>query len=277
MTLIKKLLPLFCVALLPVIFVVVFAFFRAFFAQLNPAQEAMAGPLWPLIKMLIKKLVALGVVFMVQASRNASVDRDHKKKDDEIADLKQNLRRLDKNAELLRARGARLETEEATRGVDLEVQSELLLEPADGVASEEMQVGAENLHIHRATRLLLAFLASEMSEMLCSAWCMIMLPILYYGPNKRLLYVIDEFNDEDFKRSLWFSTVDFGLEFATFAGMLLVFSLHANINVYGVGVQYLTDKRLFVIVLAWAFTITTVTFAFFVKHFGIDPRASRLT
>ena len=56
MTLIKKLLPLFCVALLPVIFVVVFAFFRAFFAQLNPAQEAMAGPLWPLIKMLLKKL-----------------------------------------------------------------------------------------------------------------------------------------------------------------------------------------------------------------------------
>ena len=117
----EKLLPLFCVALLPVIFVVVFAFFRAFFAQLNPAQEAMAGPLWPLIKMLIKKLVALRVVFMVQASRNASVDRDHKKKDEEIADLKQNLRRLDKNAELLRARVARLETEEATRGVDLEV------------------------------------------------------------------------------------------------------------------------------------------------------------
>ena len=213
-------------------------------------------------------VIALRVVFMVQASRNANVDRDNKKKDDDISDLKQHLRRLDKNAGLLhknsgvlRARVARLEMEEAIEGVDLELEIELLLAPAngDGVASG------------RAMRLLLAFLASEMSEMLCSAWCMIMLLILYYGPNKQWMYTIDEFDDEDFKRSLWFSTIDFGLEFATFAVMLLVFSLHANINVYGVGFQYLTDKGLFAPVMAIAFTITFTSFAFFVKHYGVDP------
>ena len=48
----KKLLPLFYVALVPVVFIVAFAFF----AQLNPAQQAMSGPLWLLIKMLLKKL-----------------------------------------------------------------------------------------------------------------------------------------------------------------------------------------------------------------------------
>jgi len=54
--LVKKLLPLIGVAVLPIVFLVVFVFFRAFFMNLNPAQQAFAGPLWPLIKMLLKKL-----------------------------------------------------------------------------------------------------------------------------------------------------------------------------------------------------------------------------
>jgi len=85
------------------------------------------------------------------------------------------------------------------------------------------------------------------------------------------MYTIDEFDDEDFKRSLWISTIDFGLEFATFAVMLLVFSLHANINVYGVGVQHLTVKRLFAPVLTVALTITICSFGFFLKHNGVVP------
>jgi len=47
--------------------------------------------------------------------------------------------------------------------------------------------------------------------------------------------------------------------------------LQANIKVYGVGVQYLTDKRLFTPVFTIAFTITIVSFVFFIKHYGVDP------
>lgn len=43
-------------------------------------------------------------------------------------------------------------------------------------------IGSENLHLHRAVRLLLSYLASELSEMVSSAWMTMMLPILYWCP-----------------------------------------------------------------------------------------------
>jgi len=135
----------------------------------------------------------------------------------------------------------------------------------------QSEIGAEDLAIRRATRLLLAFLAREMSEMISSGWCLIMLPILYYGPNKRWMYTVDSFGDEDFKRSMLFSGFDFGLEFLTFGVMLLVFSLHAKINVYGVGFEYMHEKHLFLPVFSVSFAIVIVSFAFFIKHNGLDP------
>ena len=54
--------------------------------------------------------------------------------------------------------------------------------------------GQMNIYLARATRLLLSFVASEMSEMVTSCWCIIMLPFYYFGPNKPYMYTIDEFN-----------------------------------------------------------------------------------
>jgi len=84
--------------------------------------------------------VTLRVFFVVQASRNASVERIKRERYREIAGLKQrleqNLRRLDKNDGLLRARVARVgmgssvkSVEDAAWKVDLELKSEQLLAP----------------------------------------------------------------------------------------------------------------------------------------------------
>ncbi|GMI25119.1 hypothetical protein TeGR_g3931 [Tetraparma gracilis] len=114
-------------------------------------------------------------------------------------------------------------------------------------------------------------MASEMSEMISSGWAMIMLPMLYYSPHKKYFYTIDELDDAGFKQALTFSAVDFVLEAATFAAMLLVFALHANISVAAVGVEYVRMKKLFLPILGAAVTVTMAAFTFFLKHFGMDP------
>jgi hypothetical protein len=53
--LIKRLLPLLGVALLPVVFLVVFAFYRAAFIQMGPGQQALFSPVWPILKLGMKK------------------------------------------------------------------------------------------------------------------------------------------------------------------------------------------------------------------------------
>lgn len=98
-----------------------------------------------------------------------------------------------------------------------------------------------------------------------------MLPILYYSSNKKYFYTIDELDDAGFKQALIFSAVDFVLEAVTFAAMLVVFALQANINVIAVGVEYVRRKDLFLPILGMGVCFTIATFSFSVKHFGMDP------
>jgi hypothetical protein len=56
--LIKRLLPLLGVALLPIVFLVVFAFYRAAFIQMGPGQQALFAPVWPILKLGLKKAAA---------------------------------------------------------------------------------------------------------------------------------------------------------------------------------------------------------------------------
>jgi hypothetical protein len=53
--LLKRMLPLFGVALLPVVFLVVFTFYRAAFIQMGPGQQALFSPVWPILKLGMKK------------------------------------------------------------------------------------------------------------------------------------------------------------------------------------------------------------------------------
>jgi hypothetical protein len=54
-TLIKRLAPLLATALLGITFVSVFAFYRAAFIQMGPGQQALFSPVWPLLKLVLKK------------------------------------------------------------------------------------------------------------------------------------------------------------------------------------------------------------------------------
>jgi len=55
--------------------------------------------------------------------------------------------------------------------------------------------GQMNICLARAARLLLAFAASETSEMVTSCWAIIMLPFYYYGPNTAYMYTVDDFTN----------------------------------------------------------------------------------
>ncbi|GMI41159.1 hypothetical protein TrCOL_g2730 [Triparma columacea] len=313
LAMIKRLLPLFGVALLPIVLIVVFAFYRAAFIQMGPGQQALFGPVWPLLKLGFKKVatllvdaggnpdaapymlwvfdavcamsgnflfisasnissvftmisvdvvenlfLALRLVFKIQRSRNATQERLTREKDTKLAKIEARLARLE-NVVV-----------EVPDSEDAEAsESQRLLDNDDD--SREAAIGEEQLHLHRSCRLLLNFMASEMSEMICSGWCMIILPILYYSSNKKYFYTIDELDDAGFKQALTFSAVDFVLEAVTFAAMLVVFALQANINVTAVGVEYVRRKDLFLPILGTGVTITFGSFAFFVKHNGVDP------
>ncbi|GMH92583.1 hypothetical protein TrST_g7266 [Triparma strigata] len=53
--------------------------------------------------------------------------------------------------------------------------------------------------------------------------------------------------------------------------MLVVFALHANIFVAAVGVEYVRRKDLFLPIFGMGVVVTAVSFALFVKHYGVDP------
>ncbi|GMH90978.1 hypothetical protein TrST_g6864 [Triparma strigata] len=131
--------------------------------------------------------------------------------------------------------------------------------------------GQMNIYLARATRLLLSFVASEMSEMVTSCWCIIMLPFYYLGPNKPYMYTIDEFNTESYRNSINYSLTDFALELITCLSMVLIFSKLLRIEVFGVGITYLNRKKLFLPIISISCTITIASFTFFLKHFGMDP------
>jgi hypothetical protein len=228
-------------------------------------------------------------VFQIQRSRNATQARLIREKDAKLANIEARFEaRLVREVGHVKAGQARLAREFGARlarlenvevdmpGADAEEdvaaeasESQRLLDNDDD--GREAAIGEEQLHLHRACRLLLNFMASEMSEMISSGWAMIMLPMLYYSPHKKYFYTIDELDDAGFKQALTFSAVDFVLEAATFAAMLLVFALHANISVAAVGVEYVRMKKLFLPILGAAVTVTMAAFTFFLKHFGMDP------
>ncbi|GMH86690.1 hypothetical protein TrVE_jg11902 [Triparma verrucosa] len=195
-----------------------------------------------------KLILALKVVFNIRLSRNATQVRLIREKDAKLVKIEACLLQ---EVRCVEAEQARLEREVGHLKASC--------------------IGEEQLHLHRACRLLLNFMASEMSEMICSVWCMIMLPILYYSSNKKYFYTIDELDDAGFKQALTFSAVDIVLEAATFAFMLVVFALHANIFVAAVGVEYVHRKDLFLSIFGMGVVVTAVSFAFFVKHYGVDP------
>ena len=207
------------------------------------------------------------VVFKIQRSRNATQERLTRENHAKLADIETRF-----EARLARLENVEVEIPGADAEEDVAAEaseSQRLLDNNDD--GREAAIGEEQLHLHRACRLLLNFMASEMSEMVSSAWCMIMLPMLYYSPHKKYMYTIDELDDAGFKQALTFSAVDFVLEAATFAAMLLVFSLHANINVAAVGVEYVRTKNLFLPILGIGVTVMFMSFAFFLKHNGMDP------
>jgi hypothetical protein len=160
---------------------------------------------------------------------------------------------------------------------DVKKKAGTIQEPVQETEEEESwrvkmnQIGSEKLMIHRAVRLLLAFLASETSEIVSSGWCLIMIPIFYNSPNKGYFYTIDNFTYDDFKKAMSFSALDFALELITFTFMIIIFQFQCGIRVFHIGTNYVDAKKLLLPMISVGVLVTLVSFAFFLKHLGVDP------
>jgi hypothetical protein len=328
MRLLKHVFPLILAGALLIAFMVVFAFYRMLFQRMTPVQQTFFAPVWPLLKLLFKKVgmalmvaghnpdaapfalfnfdivgatsgtfmflsassvnsvfsmiavdvienlvLAMRIVFLFQKKNISAAKRMALKKDREMATMKKKHEVLTKKHEVLTRRVLILEGRSTDADVDVDDSSSNSSHSIndDENARESAQLGYENLCVHRATRLALQFLASELSEMVCSAWVFIFLPIVYNSPNKKYFYTIESMESEDLQRVLWFSGVDFALEFVTFAAMLVLFQLQIDLDVFSAGATYVKKLQLFLPLVATSIAVLITTFAFFVKHYGMDP------
>jgi len=166
----------------------------------------------------------------------------------------------------------RLEAIESFNGaVDNKTQRQRREESNSLLVESSDTAELEALLLHRATSLLLTFLASEMSELASSCWAMMMLPVLYDCPNKQWFYTICDFDDGGFEKALYFSSADFFLELVTFVAMLIFLIFSLKIRVMELGVAYMKKQKLFIPILAISVTIPISSFTFFVMHTGVDP------
>ena len=125
--------------------------------------------------------------------------------------------------------------------------------------------------LHRAVRLILAFVASESAEIVSSLWSMVMLPFLYFGRNKSWFYVIQDMDDATFWKAFKFSMLDAGLELLSFVILGVLISLHTDLKLLSVGLACVRNRELHVTVLMGSLALSLLAFAFFVVHYGVDP------
>ncbi|GMI17107.1 hypothetical protein TrLO_g13512 [Triparma laevis f. longispina] len=237
------------------------------------------------VDMLENMSLALKVVGLVQKSSDEALKREGGARDRQIAELEQEQMHLKRQQERqgrkfswLHKRVKRLEGEEnvsdnagdVSMENDNEGNSETTLLKNEN-EDKPYLIGKENLLLSRAARRLLAFFASEFSEMVSACWALILLPFIYLGPNKSFLYTIEDMDDDAFKQAMLFSGIDFAMELITFLVMLLIFHLHLKIHVLTMGIVNLNEKKFLLPLLALCFMVMFGGGCFLIKHFGMDP------
>ena len=162
--------------------------------------------------------------------------------------------------------------EESERTSDVDIKDDMREESQTSeVEDEQYLIGQENLLLSYAARTLLGFLASELSEMVASCWTVIMLPILYYSPNKTYMYTIEDMDEDTFRKAMLFSAINFAMELLTFLAMLLIFYLHLKVHVISVGAVYVNEQKLLLPLLSLCVMLIWAGGGFFIKHWGADP------
>jgi hypothetical protein len=216
--------------------------------------------------------LAIRVILLVQKSHDIGLDRKFAQKEEEMRVVKEELRGLRDVKSVAIDIVHNWKDRDAIIDISaLEESSTLLLEGGGDVTTDAEEGGAEALLMHRAMRLLLSFLASEISEIATSLWAMILLPTLYYCSNKQWMYTIDEFTHDDFVKALAYSALDGFLEAVTFVSMLVFVQVTGKLDVFSVGIVYAKRMQIRLPALTASVTIVLATAAFFLKHNGVDP------
>ena len=161
---------------------VVFCLYRAAFMPMAAAEQEIFAPVWPLLKIGLKKIAT----FLVEKGKNPDVAPFIFFTFDNCASMCGNFLFLDaadvSNVFVIIA-------VEIIENFILAARVLYLIKRGNEVGDDEkleekkwwkcLDILHDDNYHHRALRTALAFFASEMSEMLYSAWSMTMLPILY--------------------------------------------------------------------------------------------------
>ena len=129
----------------------------------------------------------------------------------------------------------------------------------------------EAVLLHKAARLQLSFIASETSEVVGSAWAIMMITFFYFGPNKEYFYVIRNMDDAGFWKAFQFCMLDAVMELLSFIVLGTFIRIQAGLHLLEVGLAYVRNRELFTALLVSAFLPTVGAFSFFIIHFGVDP------
>jgi hypothetical protein len=330
----RQLVAPFLLAMLPIFFLVLFSVYRVAFAQMSPSYQFMFAPVWPFLKIALKKVstrlselgnnpdivpfvlftfdagaamcgsllflsasevdsvlamisvdlcenmvLAIRVMFLIHEYDKIEGERKLTNLETKVATvtvemetvkLEMAAMKMKFQAQLRHRRCSSITEETPHSPLDCQdttgnsAEEALLLEP-------EPPLDDNAIRLHRAVGLLLAFVASEASEIVASTWVMIVTSFIYYGINKQYFYVIKDMDNDAFWKAFSFSALDASLELFAFVVLAVFLQLRTGLAVLPVGLSYIRNKGLHISVVLVSTVIIAVALAFFVIHNGVDP------
>jgi hypothetical protein len=323
----RQLIAPFILALLPVVFLALFSVYRVAFAQMSASEQFMFAPVWPFLKIALKKVATrlaelasnpdvvpfvlfsfdavaamCGSLLFLSASEVDSVlamisvdlcenmvmairvmfhihEYDKIEGERKLTDLES---KVTLEMETIRLEMAAMKMEFQAqlshRSSTTEESFPSPLEDTTGNNAEEVQLlepeqplDDNAVRLHKAVRLLLAFVASEASEIVASTWVMIVTSFIYHGINKPYFYVIKDMDDDAFWKAFSFSALDASLELFAFVVLAVFLQLRTGLAVLPVGLSYIRNQGLHISVVLVSTLINIVALAFFLIHNGVDP------
>lgn len=104
-----------------------------------------------------------------------------------------------------------------------------------------------------------------------SLWVAILLPVLYYGPNRAYFTGIRDLDDAGFWQALSYSGLDAAVELGIFVLLVVFLRLNTGRYVFKTFLGYLELKSYLFAFAATCVLVPLLTLAFFLEHNGMDP------
>jgi hypothetical protein len=132
----------------------------------------------------------------------------------------------------------------------------------------------EDFPLNLGMTLMIKLTLSEYSEVASSIAALLILPFLYYGPNKQCIAGMRELDDDGFVQTMAFSTVDVVAQAASLKVLMACIKLYTRVDGFRLTLTYLEKCNGFLAVAVVAFLVPNMAIQFFLDHDGVDPTFS---